>query len=129
MRRVITFGTFDVLHTGHLNVLERASALGERLVVGVSSDALNAAKKGRQPVFPQSERMRIIAALRCVDTVFLEESMEAKRGYILAHRADVLVMGDDWDGKFDDLRDICEVMYLPRTPSVSTTAVIERIRG
>lgn len=125
---VLTFGTFDVLHLGHLRILERAAALGDRLSVGVSSDALNIAKKGRAPIFPQDERIRIVAALRCVDAVFLEESLELKREYLRIHAASVLVMGDDWRGKFDDLADICKVVYLDRTPSISTTAVIEKIR-
>ncbi|HEX6516178.1 MAG TPA: adenylyltransferase/cytidyltransferase family protein [Nocardioidaceae bacterium] len=126
-RTVITFGTFDVFHVGHLRVLERAAALGDRLVVGVSSDALNESKKGRLPVFSQEERLEIVAALKPVDEVFVEESLELKREYILRHKADILVMGDDWAGKFDELEDICEVHYLPRTPAISTTALIEKI--
>ena len=112
-RTVITFGTFDVFHVGHLKVIQRASELGDRLVVGVSADALNLRKKGRKPV----------------DAVFLEESLEQKRDYILEHGADVLVMGDDWAGRFDEFRDVCEVVYLPRTPAISTTALIEKISG
>lgn len=129
MKRIITFGTFDVFHIGHLHILERAAALGDFLIVGVSTDALNVSKKGRAPVFPQNERADIIQALRCVDDVFFEESLEAKADYIRLHRADVLVMGDDWVGRFDHLRDLCEVVYLSRTPSISTTAVIERVRS
>jgi glycerol-3-phosphate cytidylyltransferase len=125
---VITFGTYDVFHLGHLRILERAAALGTSLTVGVSSDQLNVAKKGRQPVFTQDERLEIIASLRCVDRVFLEESLEEKRNYLRSHQADVLVMGDDWEGRFDHLSDICRVVYLPRTPSISTTATIERIQ-
>src|SRR6476659_5053849 len=113
-RTVITFGTFDVFDVGHLRVLERAAALGDRLVVGVSADALNERKKGRAPVFTQSERMEIVAALKWVDEVFVEESLEQKREYIERYGADVLVMGDDWSGRFDELKDICEVHYLPR---------------
>jgi choline-phosphate cytidylyltransferase len=128
-RTVITFGTFDVFHVGHLRVIERAASLGDRLVVGVSADALNERKKGRSPVYSQAERMEIVAALRAVDEVFLEESLEQKRDYILEHGADVLVMGDDWQGKFDDLKDVCDVVYLPRTPAISTTALIEKISG
>lgn len=126
---MITFGTFDVLHIGHLRILERARALGDRLVVGVSSDALNLSKKGRPPVFSEQERIALINALEVVDSVFLEESLEAKREYVMNHGAEVLVMGDDWIGRFDELSDVCKVVYLPRTPSVSTTAVIERIVG
>ena len=126
---VITFGTFDILHVGHLRVIERARALGDRLVVGVSSDALNLEKKGREPVFDQAERLHIVGALRAVDEVFLEESLEAKGEYIERYGASILVMGDDWAGRFDELGDVCEVVYLPRTPSVSTTAIIEKVSG
>jgi choline-phosphate cytidylyltransferase len=126
---VITFGTFDVFHVGHLRVIERAAALGDRLVVGVSADALNLRKKGREPVFSEGERMAIVAALKPVSEVFLEESLEAKRDYILRYAANVLVMGDDWAGRFDEFSDVCEVVYLPRTPAISTTALIEKISG
>jgi glycerol-3-phosphate cytidylyltransferase len=126
-RTVITFGTFDVLHVGHIRVLKRAAELGDRLVVGVSADELNIAKKGRAPVFTQQERLEIVGSLKMVDEVFVEESLEKKRDYIVEHGADVLVMGDDWAGKFDWVSDVCEVVYLPRTPSVSTTGLIEHI--
>lgn len=128
MKRVITFGTFDVLHVGHLNILEGAARYGDHLIVGVSTDELNITKKGRLPVYSQDERIRIVHALRSVDQVFLEESLEDKEQYIRRYHANVLVMGDDWSGKFDWLTRCCEVVYLPRTPSISTTAVIERIR-
>ena len=95
--------------------------------MGVSSDALNMSKKGREPVFSQGERLAIVAALKPVDEVFLEESLELKRQYIEQFGADVLVMGDDWEGRFDEFKDICEVVYLPRTPAISTTALIEKI--
>jgi glycerol-3-phosphate cytidylyltransferase len=127
MKTVITFGTFDVLHVGHLRILQRSRALGDRLVVGVSSDDLNFSKKARLPVFTQDERCELIANLKCVDDVFVEESLELKREYVEKYGADILVMGDDWAGKFDFLSDICEVVYLARTPSISTTAVIEHI--
>lgn len=125
MRTVVTFGTYDLFHIGHLNVLRRASALGDRLVVGVSSDELNRSKKDKRAVFSLSERMEIIGAIRYVDDVFIEHSLEQKREYLEQYGADVLVMGDDWVGKFDHLADICEVVYLPRTPGVSTTAIVE----
>ena len=128
MKRVITFGTFDVFHVGHLRMLQRAAELGQTLVVGVSTDELNISKKGRPTVYSQEERVEIVSAVRCVDAVFLEESLEQKREYIMAYEANVLVMGDDWQGKFDDMKDICEVIYLPRTPAISTTALIEKIR-
>jgi glycerol-3-phosphate cytidylyltransferase len=124
---VITFGTFDVFHVGHLRMIERAAALGDRLVVGVSADELNLRKKGREPIFSEAERVEIVAALKPVSEVFVEESLELKREYVLRYGADVLVMGDDWAGKFDELNDVCEVVYLSRTPAVSTTALIEKI--
>lgn len=129
MRRVITFGTFDVFHLGHLRLLERARALGDHLTVGVSTDALNMAKKGRQPVYSEHDRKAIVAALRCVDAVFDEHALELKADYLREHQADVLVMGDDWAGRFDEFRAICEVVYLTRTPSISTTVVIEKIQS
>ena len=127
--RVITFGTFDVLHVGHLNLLARARAMGGHLAVGVSSDALNFDKKGRLPIYLQRDRVRIIEALACVDEVFIEESLELKERYILDHRADILVMGNDWQGKFDQFEAMCQVLYLTRTPSVSTTETIEVIKN
>lgn len=126
-RTVITFGTFDVLHVGHIRILQRAADLGDRLVVGVSADALNLAKKGRPPVFSEEERMEIVGSLKMVDEVFLEESLEQKKDYILKYHADVLAMGDDWKGRFDWVSDVCDVVYFPRTPSVSTTGLIEHI--
>ncbi|HEV7367891.1 adenylyltransferase/cytidyltransferase family protein [Arenibaculum sp.] len=125
---VLTFGTFDLFHIGHLRIIERAASLG-RLVVGVSSDELNRRKKGRYPIYSQDERMAIVASLACVEGVFLEEALERKREYLLRHGADMLVMGDDWQGRFDEFSDICRVLYLPRTPDVSTTSLIETIRA
>jgi choline-phosphate cytidylyltransferase len=125
---VITFGTFDVFHVGHLRILLGARALGERLVVGVSTDKLNQSKKSRAPVYSEQERYEIVSALSCVDEVFYEHSLEEKSKYIQMYNAKVLVMGDDWAGRFDDFSSLCKVVYLPRTPSVSTTELIERIR-
>ena len=128
MKTIITFGTFDVFHVGHLNILQRAKQLGGQLVVGVSSDALNIAKKGRTPVYSQSDRMGIVAGLKCVDRVFLEESLELKADYIRQFNADMLVMGDDWAGRFDSFSYICDVVYFPRTPAISTTTIIEVVK-
>lgn len=126
-KTVITFGTFDLFHIGHLQILKRARDMGDRLVVGVSSDALTFAKKSRFPIQSQNERIAIVSALRCVDHVFVEESLEGKRDYVVQNGADIFVMGDDWYGRFDDeLRDVCDVTYLPRTPSVCTTERIEK---
>ena len=96
--------------------------------MGISSDALNIQKKGRKPVYNQNERMDIVAGLKCVDSVFLEESLEKKADYIRQYSADTLVMGDDWAGRFDSLSYLCEVVYFPRTPSISTTSIIEVVK-
>ncbi|MBL4680756.1 MAG: adenylyltransferase/cytidyltransferase family protein [Pseudomonadales bacterium] len=128
MVKVITFGTFDIFHIGHLKILERSAKLGQHLTVGISTDALNYSKKQRYPICQQSSRSEIVAALKCVDNVFFEESLELKREYIEEHKADILVMGNDWMGKFDEFKDICDVIYLERTPSISTTELIEIVK-
>lgn len=124
---VITFGTFDLFHAGHLNILEKAKKFGDKLIVGVSSDQFSFCKKNKYPVFNETDRMRIVGALDCVDEVFLEEYMELKKEYILEHNASILIMGDDWKGKFDYLNDVCTVFYVRRTPNISTTEIIEKI--
>jgi len=129
VKTIITFGTFDIFHVGHLAILQRAKALGDRLVVGVSSDRLNLQKKQRNPIYSESERIAILRNIKDVDDVFLEESLEEKAEYIQNYRADILAMGDDWEGHFDHFRDICEVVYFPRTPSISTTEIIEIVRS
>ena len=128
-RRVITFGTFDVFHIGHVNILERAKQEGDYLIVGVSSDNLNFSKKQRYPIYSQADRIKILESLRFVDEVFVEESLELKAEYIQRAKADVFVMGDDWAGKFDDMLQYCEVKYLTRTPSISTTEIIEVVKS
>lgn len=125
---VVTFGTFDLFHIGHLKLLQRASNIGQ-LHVGISTDELNIRKKGRSPIYNQEERRSIVEALQCVAGTFFEESLELKLHYIASVEADVLVMGDDWKGKFDFAKNICKVLYLERTPSVSTTATIEVIKN
>lgn len=129
MKKVITFGTFDVFHVGHVNILKRAAEFGDKLVVGVSSDELNFSKKSRYPIYNQNDRCKIISSLRFVDDVFIEESLELKLEYINKYSADVLVMGDDWTGRFDWVKPACEVVYLPRTPSISTTEIIEIVKS
>ncbi len=129
MKRVLTFGTFDIFHYGHLKILERAAKYADELIVGISSDKLNFNKKGRTPVYSEDERMKIISSLNFVNGVFLEESLELKKEYLLKYDADMLIMGDDWAGKFDEFNEICQVQYLPRTPDVSTTELIQRIKG
>lgn len=128
-RRIITFGTFDLFHLGHVNILRRAKALGDWLIVGVSSDELNARKKGHKPYFGLDERLAIVSDSRFVDEVFVEDALELKGDYIQKHRAAVLVMGDDWAGRFDQFSALCEVVYLPRTPEISSTQIITIVRA
>lgn len=120
---VITFGTFDLFHIGHLHLLQRASRQGDVLIVGVSTDEMNHDKKGRYPVIPEEDRRAIIDAISCVDETFWEESMEEKPEYVRQFDADVLVMGDDWEGEFDHLSDVVDLVYLPRTENISTTRI------
>jgi glycerol-3-phosphate cytidylyltransferase len=129
MKKVITFGTYDLFHRGHLRMLQRARELGDYLVVGVSTDELNFNKKNYRPVFSEQDRMAIVRAIRYVDEVFPEESLERKREYIQAHHANILVMGDDWKGKFDFCSDLCEVVYLERTTGISTTDLKQLIKS
>ena len=129
MKTVVTFGTFDLFHVGHTRLLNRAVEMGDRLVVGVSSDDLNFSKKNKFPEFSQDQRMEIISMIKGVDEVFLEESLELKAQYLVKYNAHILVMGDDWHGKFDHLSGLCQVVYLPRTPSISTTAIVEKVRS
>ena len=131
MKRVITYGTFDLFHVGHLRLLQRARALAGAdgaLVVAVSSDRFNWEKKHRRCVVPDFQRMEIVRALRCVDKVIAEESWDQKRHDVVKLGIDLFVMGDDWKGKFDFLSDLCEVVYLARTPNISSTELKAEIR-
>lgn len=120
MKTIITYGTFDLFHIGHVRLLQRARALGERLLVGVSSDEFNSVK-GKRSVMSYEHRSAIVRALACVDDVFPESDWGQKEADICRFEASVLVMGDDWKGKFDDLMRFCEVVYLPRTEGISST--------
>jgi len=120
MRTVITYGTFDLFHLGHLRILERSAALGDRLVVGVSTDEFNQTKD-KVCIQPFEERFAIVGAMRVVDGVFAEDSWDQKPADIEREGAHIFVMGDDWKGKFDDLSDYCDVTYLPRTEGLATT--------
>ena len=128
MKRVITYGTFDLLHYGHINLLQRAKALGDYLIVAISSDEFNAIK-GKQSFFPYEERKRMLEAIRYVDLVIPEENWEQKREDMHKYNVDIFVMGDDWKGKFDFLEEEgVEVVYLPRTPEISTTEIKQRLK-
>ena len=124
MKRVITYGTYDLLHWGHIRLLQRARALGDYLIVALSTDEFNAGK-GKTAYHPYEERKAMLEAIRYVDLVIPEETWEQKRTDIVNYHADIFVMGDDWEGKFDDLKDLCEVIYLPRTAGISTTKIKE----
>ena len=117
MKRVITYGTFDLLHYGHINLLRRAKALGDYLIVALSTDEFNNVQKNKQTYFSYEERRMLLEAIRYVDLVIPEENWEQKRTDVHLYHVDTFVMGDDWAGKFDFLREEgCEVVYLPRTP-------------
>lgn len=126
MKRVLTYGTFDLLHIGHLNLLERLRAMGDHLTVAISTDEFNRIK-GKRCVMPYDERIRLVAALRCVDAVIPETNWEQKPGDVQRLGIDVFGMGHDWEGKFDHLSAYCDVVYLPRTGGISTTILREVI--
>lgn len=122
MKKVITYGTFDLFHVGHLNILKRAKELGDYLIVAISSDKFNEGK-GKKAYYSIEDRVQIVEAIKYVDEVIVEESWEQKIEDIKKHNVDVFVMGDDWKGKFDFLKEYCEVVYLPRTDGISTTQI------
>jgi glycerol-3-phosphate cytidylyltransferase len=122
LKRVITYGTFDLFHYGHVNLLRRAKALGDYLIVALSTEKFNQIKN-KTAHFPYEERKRILEAIRYVDQVIPEENWEQKISDIKKYDIDVFVMGDDWTGKFDFLKEYCEVVYLPRTKGISTTKI------
>ena len=123
MKKVITYGTFDLLHYGHVNLLQRAKALGDYLIVAISTDEFNWNMKGKKCYFTYEERKRLVEAIRYVDLVIPEENWEQKVTDVDEYKVDTFVIGDDWEGKFDFLKDKCEVVYLPRTPEISTTQI------
>ena len=123
MKRVLTYGTFDLLHYGHINLLKRAKELGDYLVVVLSSDEFNWNMKGKKCYFTYEQRKKLLEAIRYVDLVIPEENWEQKISDVQLYQIDTFVMGDDWEGKFDFLKDYCEVVYLPRTPEISTTQI------
>ena len=123
MKKVITYGTFDLLHYGHVNLLQRAKQLGDYLIVAISTDEFNLNKKNKKCYFSYEERKRLVEAIRYVDLVIPEEDWEQKIADVKEYKVDTFVIGDDWEGKFDFLKDYCKVVYLPRTPEISTTQI------
>lgn len=122
MKKIITYGTFDLLHVGHIKILERAKALGDYLIVGLSTDEFNSLK-GKNAYYTYTHRKLLLEAVKYVDEVIPENTWEQKISDIFSKNIDVFVMGNDWEGRFDFLKEYCEVIYLPRTEDISTTII------
>lgn len=123
MKRVITYGTFDLLHYGHINLLRRAKALGDYLIVGLSTDEFNLVEKHKKCYFSYEKRKNLLEAIRYVDLVIPETNWKQKLTDVDEYHIETFVMGDDWKGKFDFLNEKCDVVYLTRTPEISTTKI------
>ncbi|MFB9974390.1 glycerol-3-phosphate cytidylyltransferase [Allobacillus sp. SKP2-8] len=128
MKKVLTYGTFDLLHVGHINLLRRAKELGDYLVVAISTDEFNAIK-GKKAYYSYEDRKLILEAVKYVDEVIPENNWEQKIDDVKNNNIDVFVMGHDWEGEFDFLKDYCEVVYLPRTEGISTTKIKSDLNG
>lgn len=128
MKKVITYGTFDLLHYGHINLLRRARKLGDYLIVALSTDDFNWNQKRKKSYFTYEQRKELLEAIRYVDLVIPEENWEQKISDVREFRVDTFVMGDDWKGKFDFLKEYCDVVYLPRTPEISTTQIKHELK-
>lgn len=126
MQTVITYGTFDIIHVGHIKLLKRAKALGEKLIVAISTDDFNAGKH-KSSLLDYDNRKTVVESIRYVDLVIPEVSWEQKIEDIKRYNVDIFVIGDDWRGRFDFLREYCQVVYLPRTKNISTTRIKEEI--
>lgn len=123
MKRIITYGTFDLLHYGHINLLRRAKQQGDYLIVALSTDEFNWNSKEKKCYFDYDKRKSLLEAIRYVDLVIPENNWEQKVGDVKLYQVDKFVMGDDWSGHFDFLKESCEVVYLDRTPEISTTKI------
>lgn len=128
MKKIITYGTFDLLHYGHINLLQRAKELGDYLIVALSTDEFNWKEKQKKSYFSYEERKRLLEAIRYVDLVIPEQNWQQKTSDILEFKADIFVMGDDWIGKFDFLKEYCQVVYLPRTPEISSSQIKQDLK-
>lgn len=127
MKRVLTYGTFDLLHVGHIRLLKRAKALGDELIVAVSKDEFNEIK-GKKAINSYEDRKEILESISYVSLVIPEYEWDQKISDVIKHKIDVFVIGDDWEGKFDFLKEYCEVVYLPRTEDISTTQIKEIVQ-
>lgn len=123
MKKIITYGNFDLLHYGHINLLRRAKKRGDYLIVALSTDEFSLNEKGKKTYFKYKERKQLLEAIRYVDLVIPENDWTQKINDIKEFKIDTFVIGDDWEGKFDFLNEFCEVIYLPRTPEISTTKI------
>ena len=128
MKRVITYGTFDLLHYGHINLLKRAKEYGDYLIVALSTDEFNWDEKRKKCYFTYEQRKKLLEAVRYVDLVIPEENWEQKILDVKKYDVDIIVIGNDWEGKFDFLKDLCNVVYLPRTPEISSTQIKEELK-
>ena len=128
MIKVITYGTYDMLHYGHINLLQRAKERGDYLIVALSTDEFNWDMKQKKSYFSYEERKAMLEAIRYVDLVIPEEKWEQKKTDVGKYDVDVFVMGNDWEGHFDFLKEQCEVVYLPRTPEISTTKIKKELK-
>ncbi|MFR0779338.1 MAG: glycerol-3-phosphate cytidylyltransferase [Zhenhengia sp.] len=123
MKRIITYGTFDLLHYGHINLLKRAKELGDYLIVALSTDEFNNIEKNKTTYFSYEIRKQLLEAIRYVDLVIPENDWKQKERDVKEYYVDTFVMGDDWRGEFDFMKEYCEVIYLERTPEISTTKI------
>lgn len=127
MKTILTYGTFDLFHVGHVNLLQRARALGDKLIVGVSTDDFNLNEKAKTTIVPYAHRVAVLESCRYVDLVIPEQSWQQKVEDIQKYQVDTFVIGDDWQGKFDELNTLCNVVYLKRTKDISSTALKEAV--
>ncbi len=128
MKKIITYGTYDLLHLGHINLLKRAKSLGDYLIVGLSTDNFNSIKH-KEAFLSYEQRKVVLEAIQYVDEVIPENNWEQKKNDITNHNVDIFVMGSDWKGKFDNLKEYCDVIYLDRTKNISTTLLKSGIKN
>lgn len=129
MKKIITYGTYDLLHYGHINLLKRAKSLGDYLIVVLSTDEFNWEEKNKKCYFSYEIRKQLLESIRYVDLVIAETSWKQKEKDIIAYDVDTFVMGDDWQGQFDYLEAFCQVVYLNRTPEISSSKIKEDLFG